>query len=353
MRRLYPSSEEMEKMSDSNRQWLLAKRPEGMVSESCFELVENPIGEVGEGQILIRNHYLAFEPAMRGWIEDVPSYLPPVAIGDVMRASAAGQVVASKHPGFEVGEFVSGLFGWQEYTLLTPGGLQAATKVPEGVELTAPLSVLGMTSITAYFGLLDVCQPKSGETVVVTGAAGATGSVAAQIARIKGCRVIGVAGGAEKCAWLRDEARLDAVIDYKSEDLMTRLGELCPDGIDVAFDNVGGDQLDAILFHIADHGRISLCGAISTYNDPEPIARCRYIGNMVKRRVRMQGFIVLDYLGRAGEAMADLSAWVAAGEIAHQIDVQEGIENVPKTFLRLFSGANQGKQLLKLVDLPS
>ncbi len=336
-------------MTSINRQWLLAKRPQGHVTEECFELVETEIPALEDGQILIQNHYFAFEPAMRGWIDDAPNYLPPVQIGEVMRASAAGEVIQSKHPDYEVGDRVSGLFGWQEYTALTPGGLQAATKVPDGLDLTAPLSILGMTSVTAYFGLLDVGEPKAGETVVVTGAAGATGSVAAQIARIKGCRVIGIAGGPEKCAWLRDEARLDEVIDYKNENLMDRLGELCPDGIDVAFDNVGGEQLDAILFHIANHARISLCGAISGYNDAEPQPRLRYVGNLIKRRVRMQGFIILDYLGRAGEAMADLTQWASAGEIAHRVDVQEGIANVPKTFLRLFSGENQGKQLLKLV----
>lgn len=336
-------------MTSINRQWLLAKRPQGHVTEECFELVETEIPALEDGQILIQNHYFAFEPAMRGWIDDAPNYLPPVQIGEVMRASAAGEVIQSKHPEYEVGDRVSGLFGWQEYTALTPGGLQAATKVPDGLDLTAPLSILGMTSVTAYFGLLDVGEPKAGETVVVTGAAGATGSVAAQIARIKGCRVIGIAGGPEKCAWLRDEARLDEVIDYKNENLMDRLGELCPNGIDVAFDNVGGEQLDAILFHIANHARISLCGAISGYNDAEPQPRLRYVGNLIKRRVRMQGFIILDYLGRAGEAMADLTQWASAGEIAHRVDVQEGIANVPKTFLRLFSGENQGKQLLKLV----
>ena len=336
-------------MTSINRQWLLAKRPQGHVTEECFELFETEIPALEDGQILIQNHYFAFEPAMRGWIDDAPNYLPPVQIGEVIRASAAGEVIESKHPDYEVGDRVSGLFGWQEYTALTPGGLQAATKVPDGLDLTAPLSILGMTSVTAYFGLLDVGEPKAGETVVVTGAAGATGSVAAQIARIKGCRVIGIAGGPEKCEWLRDEARLDEVIDYKNENLMDRLGELCPDGIDVAFDNVGGEQLDAILFHIANHARISLCGAISGYNDAEPQPRLRYVGNLIKRRVRMQGFIILDYLGRAGEAMADLTQWASAGEIAHRVDVQEGIANVPKTFLRLFSGENQGKQLLKLV----
>ncbi|MEE3329440.1 MAG: NADP-dependent oxidoreductase [Myxococcota bacterium] len=339
-------------MSQINRQWQLAKRPTGMVTEDCFELVESSVpddaADLEEGQILVRNKYLAFEPAMRGWIEDVPSYLPPVGIGEVMRASAAGEVIASNHADYAVGDRVSGLFGWQEYALLTPGGLTAATPVPEGLELTDPLSRLGMTSITAYFGLLDVGQPKAGETVVVTGAAGATGSVAAQIARIKGCRVIGVAGGPEKCAWLREEAKLDAVIDYKNESVIDRLGELCPDGIDVAFDNVGGEQLDAILFHIAERGRITLCGMISGYNNTELEPQLRNIGNMVKRRVRMQGFIVLDYLGRVGEAFADLTKWVGAGEIAYQTDIQHGMENVPKTFLRLFSGANLGKQLLEL-----
>ena len=336
-------------MTSINRQWLLAKRPLGQVTEECFELAESEIPELEDGQILIQNHYLAFEPAMRGWIDDVPNYLPPVQIGEVMRASAAGEVIQSRHPDYEVGDRVSGLFGWQEYTVLTPGGLQSATKVPEGLELTAPLSILGMTSVTAYFGLLDVGEPKAGETVVVTGAAGATGSVAAQIARIKGCRVIGVAGGPEKCAWLREEAKLDAVIDYKNENLMDRLGELCPDGIDVAFENVGGEQLDAILFHIANHARISLCGAISAYNDLEPQPKLRYVGHLIKRRVRMQGFIILDYLGRAEEALSDLADWASAGEIAYRVDVQEGIANVPKTFLRLFAGKNQGKQLLKLV----
>ena len=338
-------------MAQVNRQWRLAKRPTGMVTEDCFELVEESIPDVSDlesGQILVRNKYLAFEPAMRGWIEDVPSYLPPVGIGEVMRASAAGEVIGSNNPDYKVGDRVSGLFGWQEYALLTPGGLTAATPVPEGLELTDPLSRLGMTSITAYFGFLDVTQPQPGETVVVTGAAGATGSVVAQIARIKGCRVIGIAGGPEKCAWLRDEAKLDGVIDYKNESVMDRLGELCPDGIDVAFDNVGGKQLDAILFHIAERGRISLCGMISGYNATEPEPQLRFIGNMVKRRVRMQGFIVLDYLGRVGEAMTDLTQWIAAGEIAYQTDIQKGMENVPKTFLRLFSGANRGKQLLEL-----
>lgn len=339
-------------MSDVNRQWRLRSRPVGMVREDDFECVEEAVPQIADDEILVRNCYLAFEPAMRGWIEDVKSYLPPVEIGAVMRASAAGQVVASNRPDFTVGQYVSGLFGWQDYAAVKPGGLVSPTPVPDGVELTHPLSILGMTSVTAYFGLFDVAQPKAGETVVVTGAAGATGSVAAQLAKIHGCRVIGTAGGPEKCAWLRDEAKLDGVIDYKNEDVLERLGELCPDGIDAAFDNVGGETLDAILFHIADHGRISLCGMISGYNAEKPEPQLRHVRNLVTRRGRMQGFIVLDYLARAGEAMADLARWVGEGRIAYQEDVQEGMENCPKTFLRLFEGKNLGKQLLKIAEPP-
>ena len=339
-------------MAEMNRQWRLKSRPVGMVREDDFELVESPIPEPGPDEIVVRNCYLAFEPAMRGWIEDVKSYLPPVGLGEVMRASAVGQVVASNRSDFKVGDCVSGLFGWQDYTAIAPGGLTSPTPVPAGVELSHPLSILGMTSVTAYFGLFDVGQPKPGETVVVTGAAGATGSVAAQLAKIHGCRVIGTAGGPEKCAWLRDEAKLDGVIDYKNEDLIERLGELCPDGIDVAFDNIGGDTLDALLYHIAERGRISLCGMISGYNAEQPEPHLRHVRNLVTRRGRMQGFIVLDFLARAGEAMADLTKWVSEGRIAYQEDIQEGMENCPKTFLRLFEGKNLGKQLLKIAEPP-
>jgi NADPH-dependent curcumin reductase CurA len=339
-------------MSDVNRQWVLRKRPSGMVREDDFELIESPVPEPGDGEVVVRNCYLAFEPAMRGWIEDVKSYLPPVGIGEVMRASAVGQVVASRRDDYAVGDCVYGLFGWQDYAALRPGGLVALSRVPKGAALTHPLSILGMTSVTAYFGLLDVGKPKAGDTVVVTGAAGATGSVAAQIAKIQGCRVIGTAGGAEKCAWLRDEAGLDAVIDYKSESVIERLGELCPDGIDVAFDNVGGETLDAILFHLADHARVVLCGMISTYNTETPEPQLRHVRNLVTRRGRMEGFIVLDYLARAQEALGALTKWVGEGRIAYQEDIQEGMERCPRTFLRLFSGENRGKQLLKIAEPP-
>jgi NADPH-dependent curcumin reductase CurA len=329
----------------TNRQWLLAARPDGMVGAANFELREGPVPEPGPGEILVKSLYFSFDPAMRGWMEDRPSYLPPVGLGEVMRAAAVGQVVASRDPEFPIGSFVQGLFGWQEYAL---SGKGRATPIPAGTPLTWPLGVLGITGLTAYFGMLDIGRPQAGETVVVSGAAGATGSVAAQIARLRGARAIGIAGGAEKCAWLRDAARLDAAIDYKSEDVAARLDALCPDGIHVFFDNVGGEILDAVLARIAQRARIVLCGGISGYNEKEPPPGPRNLMNLVRFRGRMEGLIVLDYAARFAEGAAELAKWVEAGEIAHREDVQHGIENAPKTFLRLFSGANRGKQLLQV-----
>ncbi len=329
----------------TNRQWLLAKRPVGMVGEADFELREGPAPVPGAGDILVRNLYLSFDPAMRGWMEDRPSYLPPVGLGEVMRCGAVGQVVESDNPAFPVGGFVQGLFGWQEYAV-SGGG--RATLIPDGTPLTWPLGVLGITGLTAYFGMLDLGRPMPGETVVVSGAAGATGSVAAQIARVRGSRVIGIAGGAEKCAWLLDAARLDAAIDYKSEDVAARLSALCPAGIDVFFDNVGGEILDAVLARIALRARIVLCGGISGYNEKEPPPGPRNLMNIVRQRGRIEGLIVLDYAKRFGEGTAQLAEWVGERQIAHREDVQQGIENAPRTFLRLFSGANLGKQLLRV-----
>ncbi len=331
----------------TNRQWRLAKRPSGMVTEANFDFVEEPVPELEDGQALVRVLYMSFDPAMRGWMEDRESYLPPVGIGDVMRAGAAGQVVESRDPKLPLGSLVQGLFGWQEYVVTGPGAGQASL-VPPGVSMPAVLGVLGTTGLTAYFGLLDLGKPKSGETVLVSGAAGATGSVAAQIAKLEGCRVVGIAGGPEKCSWLTDTLGLDAAIDYKSEDLTQRIGVLCPDGVDVFFDNVGGATLEAALDHVAMNARIVLCGGISGYNDEEPQPGPRNLMNLVLQRCRMEGFIVLDYAPRFAEGVKQLAAWVAEGKIKHQEDVQEGIENAPRTFQRLFRGENRGKQLLKL-----
>jgi NADPH-dependent curcumin reductase CurA len=320
------------------------KRPVGMVGAANFELREVDAPEPGRGEILVEILYLSFDPAMRGWMEDRPSYIPPVGLGEVMRCAASGRWSSRATSAFPVGSFVSGLFGWQEYALAGRGALRRSS----GNAAHVADRVLGITGLTAYFGMLDIGKPQPGETVVVSGAAGATGSVAAQIARIRGARAIGIAGGAEKCAWLLEQARLDAAIDYKSEDVGARLSALCPNGIDVFFDNVGGQILDEVLARIALRARIVLCGGISGYNEKEPPPGPRNLMNVVRQRGRMEGLIVLDYAPRFAEGAAQLAAWVAAGEISHREDVQHGIENAPRAFVRLFSGANLGKQLLQV-----
>ena len=337
-------------MAEVNRQWLLAKRPVGLVKESDFEWREAPLPRVEDGGVLARNLWVSFDPAMRGWMEDRPSYIPPVQIGEVMRAGSFGRVVESRNPEFKVGDFVQGMFGWQDYFATSAPGPMVLTKIPEGIEPRLTLSALGITGLTAYFRLLDLGKPAEGETVVVSGAAGATGSVAAQIARIVGARVIGIAGGPEKCSWLVDRAGLDGAIDYKSEDVDARLRELCPGGVDVYFDNVGGPILESVLAQIAQRARVVLCGGISAYNDVEPPPGPRTLMNLVIQRGRMEGFIVLDYLPRFAEGMAQLKKWVDQGRIVQEEDIQVGLENAPKTFLRLFQGKNLGKQLLKISD---
>jgi NADPH-dependent curcumin reductase CurA len=338
-----------------NGQWRLKARPVGMVKESDFEFVTEPVPEIGENEFLIRNLYFAFEPAMRGWLNDVKSYVPPVQLGEVMRASAVGQVIESNNPEFQPGEFVQGMLGWQEFAISdgSPGMMGAVSKVPEGIPPYLVLSALGGTGLTAYFGLLEIGQPQPGAVVVVSGAAGATGSVAGQIAKIKGAsKVVGIAGGPEKCAWLTGELGFDAAIDYKADDVKARLEAECPNGINVFFDNVGGDILDAALLNMAMGGRVVLCGGISSYNEEDLPPGPKNYMQLVIRRCRMEGFIVIDYMDRAAEAVKELSEWIATGQIKHGEDIQEGIENTPKTFLRLFQGKNKGKQLLKIADPP-
>ncbi len=336
---------------NTNRQWVLAKRPLGMVSKDNFEYREGPIPEPGEGELLLRNLYLSFDPTQRGWMEDRESYLPPVQIGEVMRAGSVAQVVESRHPDFEQGDLVQTTGGWQDFVVVRPGaGWPGVSKIPEGVSPTMPLGVLGITGLTAYWGLLDLGRPKSGETVLVSGAAGATGSVAGQIARIKGCRVVGIAGGDVKCRWLKDVARFDEVIDYKREDVDQRIGELCPNGVDVFFDNVGGAILEAALNHLSMRARVVLCGGISGYNATEPQPGPNNLMNLVIMRARMEGFIVIDYLDRSHIAIPELMAWIGSGDLVYQEDVQEGFENIPDTLNRLFTGKNLGKQILKIAD---
>ena len=334
-----------------NRQWILAKRPFGMVSADNFEYREVLIPEPGDGEVLVRNLYLSFDPTQRGWMEDRESYMPPVGIGEPMRAGAVGQVFASNHPGFEAGDLVQTLGGWQDFLVANPAaGMLSLSKLPPGIDPAMILSVLGTTGQTAYWGLLDLGKPQSGETVLVSGAAGATGSVAGQIARIKGCRVIGIAGGPEKCAWLTEEARFDAAIDYKSEDVDARIAELCPDRVDIFFDNVGGGILEAALNHINMRARVVMCGGISAYNATAPVPGPANLMNIVVMRARMEGFIVIDYMDRFAAAAQELMGWVQSGELVYQVDVQEGFENIPQTLTRLFTGQNRGKQLLKIAD---
>jgi NADPH-dependent curcumin reductase CurA len=337
-------------MSETNRQWRLAQRPSGLVDESCFRLAEEPVPEtIEDGHVVIRNLVLSLDPTQRGWIAR-DTYLPAVKLGDVMRSGAGGRVVQSRHPGYAPGDLVVGMFGWQDYAVVDAGGKGPPTKVPPGVSLELAMSTLGATGITAYFGLLEVGRPVAGETVVVSGAAGATGSVVGQIARIKGCRAVGIAGGKDKCEWLVKEGRFTAAIDYKNDDVAARLRQLCPGGVDVYFDNVGGDLLDVALAQLAMRGRIVLCGAISTYNDGELRPGPKHYLNLLLKRGRMEGFLVLDYMPRALEAVMQLWQWVQAGEIKDRVDVMRGFENAPKALRRLFTGENNGKQLLRIAD---
>lgn len=334
----------------TNRQWILRERPTAMVGPEHFELTEGeiPTADLEAGEVLLKTRCLGFDPAMRGWLIDEPSYLPPVAIGEVMRASTVSEVMQSSDPALPVGSLVQGMSGWQEYDVAGPSSMIPPRALPNGVTPDLALSVLGSTSLTAYFGLLDVARPQTGDTVLVSGAAGATGSMVCQIAKLKGCHVIGIAGGTEKCDWLKSSCGVDEVIDYKNEDVAQRLERLCPLGINVFFDNVGGDTLQAGIEQMADFGRIALCGGISGYNDAEPAAGPKNLMILVQRRVRMQGFIVIDYMERFEAAIMEIADWMMQGKIQWRIDTQHGFENIPATLQRLFTGENQGKQILNL-----
>ena len=329
-----------------NRQFRLAARPVGLPKASDWTLVEKPAPQPGEGEFLVRIEYISLDPAMRGWMNEGKSYVPPVGIGEVMRAGAAGEVVASNHPGFPVDSKVSGLFGVQEYALSNGKGVQRVDTAL--APLPTYLSVLGMTGMTAYFGLLDVGAAKEGDTVVVSGAAGAVGTVVGQIAKIKGCRVVGIAGGADKCRWLVDGLGFDAAIDYKSEDVRKALREHCPKGIDVYFDNVGGEILDIALAQLAMHARVVICGAISQYNATEGVKGPANYLSLLVNRARMQGMVVFDYAARYGEAAREMGGWLADGRLQSREDIVEGFDTFPDALLKLFRGENTGKLLLKI-----
>ena len=336
----------------TNRRWILSERPSGIVSREHFEWVEEPAPEIADGQFLLRNLWISCDPAQRAWME-IDTYIPKLPLGEVMAAGTVSQVVESKHPDFAQGDLVSGVYGWQDYAVGSSeafGGLFPPLKLPPGTDPTLALSLVGITGLTAYFGLLEVGEAKEGETVLVSGAAGAVGSIVCQIAKVKGCRVIGIAGGAKKCDWLRSELGVDDAIDYKAGGVGARLRELCPDGVDVYFDNVGGEILDSVLANMAMHARIAICGAVSGYSGFEERYGLRNYHMLIMRRGTMRGFLVFDFMSRAMEAIGDLVTWAGEGRIKNQVDVVEGLENAPEALARLFTGENLGKQLLKLAD---
>ena len=334
-------------MSTVNRQFRIAARPVGMVKETDFAYAEVNVPEIADGQARIRTTYLSLDPSMRGQMENRADYVAPLAIGDVMRAGGVGVIEASKNRDLPVGALVAGSLGMQDYNV-TDGKSLPVRVYPADTDPTAALGVLGGTGMTAYFGLLDLGEPKPGQTVVVSGAAGATGSVAGQIARIKGCRVVGLAGGADKCKWLTDELGFDAAIDYKHEDIGKALDAACPNGINIYFDNVGGEILDLCLARIAMNARVVICGGISRYNAQGPIPGPRNYFNLVFRRARMEGFIVLDYAKRFPEASREMQGWIDSGELKHRATVVEGFKNLPKALIQLFQGENIGKMMVKV-----
>ncbi|QKV96216.1 NADP-dependent oxidoreductase [Streptomyces sp. NA02950] len=336
-------------MSRINHQYRLAARPVGLPRPTDWEYVEEPVAEPGEGELLIRVIYLSLDPAMRGWMNEGRSYIRPVEIGEVMRAGGVGQVIASRNPRFAVGDYVSGTLRVQEYCLSDGQGL--TTVDPALAPLPVYLGVLGMPGMTAYFGLLDIGRPEAGQTVVVSGAAGAVGSVVGQIAKLKGCRVIGIAGGERKCRLVVEELGFDACIDYKSEDVRKALREVAPEGVDVYFDNVGGDILDTVLTRLARGARVVICGAISQYNATDRVQGPANYMSLLVNRASMTGMVVFDYAGRYPEATAELAEWLSAGKLRSLEDVVDGsVRAFPETLLRLFKGDNTGKLVLKVAD---
>jgi NADPH-dependent curcumin reductase CurA len=334
-------------MSSTNRQVRLAARPSGLPKPSNWSLVDEPVPTAGDGEFVVEISHISLDPAMRGWMNAGASYIDPVEIGDVMRAGCIGRVIDTRHPGFEVGDHVYGTFGVQRHARSDGAG---AIKVdPSLAPLPTYLGTLGMTGLTAYFGMLDVANVRDGDTVVVSGAAGAVGSVAGQIAKLKGARAIGIAGGAEKCRWLVDELGFDAAIDYKADDVPRTLRTHAPDGVDVFFDNVGGEILDAVLTRLARGARIVICGAVSQYNATEPVrGPSNYLALLVARAT-MTGMVVFDYAPRYAEGIGELARWLGDGSIVSREHIVDGgVDDFPETLLKLFDGENVGKLVLRV-----
>jgi NADPH-dependent curcumin reductase CurA len=339
-------------MASNNKQIHLVSRPDGEARADNFRLVEAPIGEPKDGQVLIRNHFLSLDPYMRGRMNDAKSYAKPQPVGEVMQGGTVGEVVASKHPNYQVGDTVVGVGGWQQYALIdatTPGLLRKvdATRIP----LSAYLGAVGMPGVTAWYGLMKICQPKAGQTIVVSAASGAVGSAVGQLAKTRGCRAVGIAGGPDKCAYVIGELGFDACVDYKahrdSKSLYQALKEATPDGVDGCFENVGGVGLDATLARMNAFGRIALCGMISGYDgEPIPLQQPQLL---LQSRLTLEGFIVSEHMEVWPEALKELGMLVATGKLKYRETVADGIESAPEAFLGLLKGRNFGKQLVKLV----
>ena len=335
-------------MSDRNRRLVLAERPQGMVDERTVRVEEDEVPIPGEGEALARVRYLSIDPTIRTWMDDAPGYLPPIAIDEVVRSGGLAEVLKSNSDRYKPGELLFGMTGWQDYVIADEGA-RALQGLPAGISPTAALGIFGITGMTAYFGLLDVGRVKEGDVVVVSGAAGATGSTVGQIAKIKGAgKVIGIAGGAQKCTWIVDELGFDAAIDYKGQDVAARLREEAPGGIDLYFDNVGGAILDACLAQLALHGRVVLCGAIANYNGRGEATGPANYAMLIIRRARMEGFLILDYMDRFPAAQAEMAGWVASGAIKSAEHVVEGLEHAPDALNLLFTGGNSGKVIVKV-----
>ncbi len=334
-----------------NRRFNLVRRPQGMPVPEDFNLVVEQTPTLEDGQFLLRNHYASLDPAQRGWMDDAPSYLPPIPLSGPVRATTVGQIVESRHPDFPVEAWASGLNGIEEYSLCDGSGFNKLVDPVEVPSITNYLSAVGSVGLTAYFGLLDAGKPKPGETVLVTGAAGAVGSLVGQIAKMQGCRTIGIAGGPAKCARLLKDYGYDTAIDYRGksyDDLVIAIREAAPNGVDVHFENVGGEILDAALLSLNEHGRVVLCGLISQYNDgPYGV---RNLWQLIVQGARIQGFIVKDYIPRAAEAFSPLAQWMREGKLRMDEHIDKGIENALPAFLRLFDGSNRGKMILQIVD---
>jgi NADPH-dependent curcumin reductase CurA len=332
-------------MNLTNQQFRLANRPTGLPDGETWELTEEPVPDPEQGQVAVEVLYTSVDPAMRVWLNEGDSYMPAVGVGDVMRAIGVGRVVASGDPQLAEGDHVTGLFGIQHYAVLPARGL---TKLPDsGVPLPAYLNALGIPGMTAYFGLLDIGHPQPGQTVAVSAAAGSVGSLVGQIARINGARAVGIAGGPEKCRLLTEEYRFDGAVDYRAGSIAAGLREHCPDGVDVFFDNVGGDALEAGLRNLARGARVVLCGAISQYNDGAQQGPRNYMALLV-RRARMEGFVVFDYAGRYAEAAEEIAGWLSSGELVTREHILDGLETFPESLLMLYRGENTGKLMLRV-----